>query len=65
MMEADWNGCGRARYTAKGGSVADLSCEETSWQNLNWTIGEVYSRREIKCDKITLPTPITEISAVA
>ncbi|CAI0645041.1 hypothetical protein COL154_010466 [Colletotrichum chrysophilum] len=54
-----------ARYTAKGGAVADLSCEETSWQNLNWTIGEVYSRREIKCDKITLPTPITEISAVA
>ncbi|KAK6211169.1 hypothetical protein QIS74_10433 [Colletotrichum tabaci] len=54
-----------ARYTAKGDAVADLKCEETSWQNNNWTIGEIYSQRNIKCDIITLPTPIKEIYGVA
>ncbi|KAK1673542.1 hypothetical protein BDP55DRAFT_218669 [Colletotrichum godetiae] len=54
-----------ARYTAKGGAVADLQCEETFWQNDNWTIGQIYSTRNINCGIITLPTPIKEISAVA
>ncbi|EXF83874.1 hypothetical protein COL5a_001716 [Colletotrichum fioriniae] len=54
-----------ARYTAKGGAVADLQCEETFWQNDNWTIGQIYSTRNIDCGIITLPTPIKEISAVA
>lgn len=55
----------RARYTAKGGAIADLQCEETNWQNPNWTVGEIYSQRDVKCGIITLPTPIKEISAVA
>ncbi|WYZ44878.1 hypothetical protein EsH8_VIII_000194 [Colletotrichum jinshuiense] len=54
-----------ARYTAKGGAIADLQCEETNWQNPNWTVGEIYSQRDVKCGIITLPTPIKEISAVA
>ncbi|KAF9880110.1 hypothetical protein CkaCkLH20_02064 [Colletotrichum karsti] len=54
-----------ARYTAKGNAVADLKCEETSWQNPNWTIGQFYSTRDIKCDIITLLTPIKEIQGVA
>ncbi|KAK1964077.1 hypothetical protein LY78DRAFT_170271 [Colletotrichum sublineola] len=54
-----------ARYTARGGAVANLTCEETSWQNGNWTLGQIYSQRNIKCDIITLPTPVKEISAIA
>ncbi|KAK1984669.1 hypothetical protein LZ30DRAFT_585653 [Colletotrichum cereale] len=54
-----------ARYTAKGDAIANLTCEETSWQNANWTLGQTYSQRNIKCDIITLPTPIKEISGVA
>ncbi|KAF6824742.1 hypothetical protein CPLU01_10691 [Colletotrichum plurivorum] len=54
-----------ARYTAKGGAVADLTCEETYWENSNWTMGELYSQRTITCDIITLPVPVKEISAVA
>ncbi|KAL0944865.1 uncharacterized protein CTRU02_202752 [Colletotrichum truncatum] len=54
-----------ARYTAMGGSNADLNCHETSWKNDNWTVGQVYSQRDIKCDIITLPAPITELYGVA
>ncbi|KZL63809.1 hypothetical protein CI238_12440 [Colletotrichum incanum] len=54
-----------ARYTAKGDAVADLKCEETFWQNGNWTLGQIYSQRNIKCGIITLPTPVKEIFAVA
>jgi len=54
-----------ARFTAWGDAVANLTCEETSWQNSNWTLGQIYSKRNIKCGIITLPTPVKAIAAIA
>ncbi|TDZ19858.1 hypothetical protein Cob_v007194 [Colletotrichum orbiculare MAFF 240422] len=54
-----------ARYNAKASAVADLNCRETAWQNGNWTVGQIYSQRNVQCDIITVPVTINEITGVA
>ncbi|KAJ0158124.1 hypothetical protein CTA2_12245 [Colletotrichum tanaceti] len=55
-----------ARFTARGDAVVNnLKCWETFWKNNNWTLGQVYSQRDIKCDIITLPTPMKQIYGIA
>ncbi|EEY22312.1 conserved hypothetical protein [Verticillium alfalfae VaMs.102] len=51
--------------TAKGGESVKLDCEETYTENSNWTIGEIYSQRDITCGIVDLTVPVKEISAVA
>ncbi|KXX73715.1 hypothetical protein MMYC01_207260 [Madurella mycetomatis] len=53
-------------FTGRGEVNFALDCTETTYQNPNWTIGETYSSREIKCTPIeeTKIVPF-ELSAVA
>ncbi|KAF3069336.1 hypothetical protein TsFJ059_007844 [Trichoderma semiorbis] len=53
-----------SRFTAIGGVNLNLTCDDTTWQNPNWTVGQIYSTRTVTCGKVTLPAPIEEMSAV-
>lgn len=60
-----WNCAGEgSRFTAIGGVKLNLTCDDTTWQNPNWTTGQIYSSRTITCGKVTVPAPIEEMSAV-
>lgn len=52
------------RVMAKGGVVFDLDCKETKYQNDDWKQGQIYSTRDITCEKVTKEAPIEELSAV-
>jgi len=47
--------------------MADLSldCNETMYRNPNWTMGQIYSSRQIKCLPVTLDISPYEMEAVA
>ncbi|KAK3370516.1 hypothetical protein B0H63DRAFT_454681 [Podospora didyma] len=53
------------RIKASGSAIIPLDCTERLYQNANWTLGQIYSTRDITCKPVTLPIVPTEISAVA
>ncbi|KAL7912645.1 hypothetical protein GGI35DRAFT_258200 [Trichoderma velutinum] len=53
-----------SRFTAIGGVTLNLTCDDTTWQNPNWTAGQIYSTRTVTCGKVTVPASIEEMSAV-
>lgn len=59
--------CDDAQETifAKGNATVTLDCTDTSYQNTNWTLGQIYSNRQIDCQTVTLPVAPSEFSAVA
>lgn len=42
-----------------------LECTDTTYQNPNWTLGQIYSDREVKCSPVTLPLKPYMMTAVA
>lgn len=42
-----------------------LACKDETWQNSNWTSGQVYSDREIKCEPADAAIKPFEMTAVA
>jgi hypothetical protein len=54
-----------ARFTAKGDVKAQLRCEETKFENGNWTMGNVASQRDIKCEITDLVVPVKELTGIA
>jgi hypothetical protein len=42
-----------------------LNCTDTTYTNPNWTMGQIYSDREVKCAPVTLPVEPYQITAVA
>ncbi|KAK4179163.1 hypothetical protein QBC36DRAFT_343964 [Triangularia setosa] len=52
-------------FTAKGSANFTLGCNEESYQNANWTIGQIYSSRTVTCGKVDSVVTPYEISAVA
>ncbi|KAI1735389.1 hypothetical protein F4680DRAFT_453076 [Xylaria scruposa] len=52
-------------FHAYGTVDLDLDCQETYWQNPNWTIGQIYSDRDISCAPVTLPLKPHDKTAVA
>ncbi|KAH8682104.1 hypothetical protein BX600DRAFT_505722 [Xylariales sp. PMI_506] len=48
-----------------GNVTLDLECTDTTWQNTNWTVGQIYSDREIKCNTVTVPVTPYLKTAVA
>lgn len=54
-----------SRFWAEGSAVLDLRCDETTYQNPNWTMGQIYSNRVVTCDKLSQPVPITSLRAAA
>ncbi|KAK0636044.1 hypothetical protein B0T17DRAFT_517966 [Bombardia bombarda] len=53
------------RFTAAGAANITLDCTETVYQNPNWTSGQTYSSRDVRCAPVTVPMKPYEISAVA
>jgi hypothetical protein len=43
--------CHRVTYNASGSGNATLSCNRTTWQNANWTMGQIYSTDTVECAK--------------
>jgi hypothetical protein len=42
-----------------------LGCNDTTWNNPNWSMGQIYSDREVKCAPVTLNVSPYEFQAVA
>lgn len=55
----------RTRFNAYGRTTLSLECTDTTWQNPNWTIGEIYSDREVKCAQVTVDVAPYRMTAVA
>ncbi|KAK6077109.1 hypothetical protein SCUP234_06848 [Seiridium cupressi] len=51
------NGYGQVNLT--------LDCTDTTYQNPNWTLGQIYSDREVKCAPVTVPVKPYQMTAVA
>lgn len=49
---------------ASGSGNVSLSCNETKYQNPNWTTGEIYSTDNVECAKVDWTIKPSEISAV-
>jgi hypothetical protein len=52
-------------FTGRGGINLTLDCTDTFWQNPNWTMGEFYSTRDIKCKPVDAKIVPGDLSAVA
>ena len=56
----------RISFTGRGDLNLTLDCTETFYQNPNWTMGQIYSSRDIKCAVIDEAKVIPfEMSAIA
>ncbi|KAI1477833.1 hypothetical protein F4774DRAFT_387847 [Daldinia eschscholtzii] len=42
-----------------------LACTDETWINPNWTMGQIYSDRTVKCEPVTLPLKPYQMTAVA
>lgn len=56
-----------SRTTFKGYGTVNLTleCTDTTWTNPNWTIGQIYTDREVKCAPVSLPVKPYQMTAVA
>ncbi|KAH6683567.1 hypothetical protein F5X68DRAFT_22816 [Plectosphaerella plurivora] len=54
-----------ARFTAKGDVVTQLKCEETTFENGNWTMGSSFSQRDITCELVDVVVPVKELTGIA
>ncbi|KAF7539596.1 hypothetical protein G7Z17_g12394 [Cylindrodendrum hubeiense] len=54
------------RYEAKGSKALELSCDDSTYKNPNYTEGKsgLYSHHLISCKPLTVKVPVTEMSAV-
>ncbi|KAK4141253.1 uncharacterized protein C8A04DRAFT_31231 [Dichotomopilus funicola] len=52
-------------FTAYGATNFTLTCEEATYQNPDWQIGEIYSSRTITCEKQDKTVKPSQLSAVA
>lgn len=53
------------KFTGAGNVNLTLECTDTTWQNQDWSLGQVYSSRDIKCAPVDTEIKPTELSAVA
>lgn len=53
-----------AMFAAEGGVKLDLQCEDKTWQNPEWSTGELFSTRNVDCNFVDVETPIEKLSAV-
>ncbi|KAL7626117.1 hypothetical protein AAE478_002887 [Parahypoxylon ruwenzoriense] len=43
----------------------NLSCTDETWINPNWTMGQIYSDRIVRCEPVTLPLKPYKMTAIA
>ncbi|KAG5913083.1 hypothetical protein E4U53_005022 [Claviceps sorghi] len=54
-----------SRFWAEGNTNLTLTCQDQTWKNPDWKIGQTYSSRTITCDHVNASVPITSMAAVA
>lgn len=54
-----------SRFNAWGSANLTLECTDETTTNPNWTIGEIYSDREVKCTPSSISMKPYEMAAVA
>ncbi|POR36358.1 Uncharacterized protein TPAR_03450 [Tolypocladium paradoxum] len=65
-INQSWSCAGAgSRFTARGGVRLNLTCSDRSWQNPDWTQGQIYSTRNVDCQHVTVKAPFEEMSGVA
>ena len=52
-------------FGAVGNTTLDLQCTDETWQNPDWSSGQIYSSRTVTCDKVTTTVTPSEITAIA
>ncbi|KAK4096731.1 hypothetical protein N658DRAFT_510972 [Parathielavia hyrcaniae] len=52
-------------FTGRGDVNLTLSCTDTTWQNPNWTMGEIYSSRDVQCAPVDASIEPYEMEAIA
>ncbi|SPQ21421.1 35e64df5-874b-46de-bc58-438c11884562 [Thermothielavioides terrestris] len=52
-------------FTGRGTANLSLDCTDTTWKNPNWTMGQIYSSRTIKCKPVDARILPVDLSAVA
>jgi hypothetical protein len=55
----------RIYFKAFGSGTVQLSCNETKYQDTNWTSGQIYSTNFVECAKTNLSITPSEISAAS
>ncbi len=55
----------RTTFTGRGDVNLTLACTDTTWQNPDWSMGQIYSSRDVKCAPVESEIKPTELSAVA
>lgn len=54
-----------SKYHGEGAVKLDLKCDEKEWKNPKWEMGQIYSRKDVTCAKVSAPVNITYLSAFA
>lgn len=52
-------------FTGYAAVNLQLDCTESTWQNQNWTMGQIYSTRDVRCSPVDLSINPKEMTAVA
>ncbi|QUC15991.1 uncharacterized protein UV8b_00232 [Ustilaginoidea virens] len=54
-----------SRFWAQGAANLTLKCDDKTWTNPDWKMGQIYSSRTVSCDLVDATVPITSKQAVA
>ncbi|KAK3351085.1 hypothetical protein B0H65DRAFT_107804 [Neurospora tetraspora] len=52
-------------FTGYAAVNLQLDCTDSTWQNQNWTQGQIYSIRDVKCSPVDISVDPKEMTAVA
>ncbi|KAK1774242.1 hypothetical protein QBC45DRAFT_47392 [Copromyces sp. CBS 386.78] len=52
-------------FTGYAAVNLELDCSESTWVNQNWTQGQIYSTRDVRCSPVDLRVDAKEMTAVA
>lgn len=51
-------------FWAQGGTKLELDCEDKSWTNPDWKMGQTYSTRFVTCGRVNASVPIKSMQAI-
>lgn len=55
----------RITFTGRGDVNLTLACNDVTWKNPDWEMGQIYSSRTVTCELVDSEIKPTEMSAVA
>ncbi|KHN99361.1 uncharacterized protein MAM_03059 [Metarhizium album ARSEF 1941] len=54
-----------SRFWAEGGLKLNLTCDDATWTNPDWKMGQIYSDRTVNCTHIDATVPVETMRAIA